>query len=201
MALRCTIKVGGVTNLSDARYSAGMGVEMLGFCVQENQENYISPETYKEITAWISGVDFALEINRVSWQELQSILEKYPCNALEITDAQLVEILIHNAELSENLPVKLLWKVENKDLFLQNVENWQKWISYFVFSKADIHFCKNIAEKYPILLEGDFSAEEVEKILAETAVKGFSLRGSSEIAPGLKDYDHLAEVLEILETE
>jgi phosphoribosylanthranilate isomerase len=201
MALRCTIKVSSITNLSDARYAAGMGVEMLGFSVQEHQESYISAETYQEITSWISGADFVLEIAQCSLQELQGILEKYPCNALEIEDEHLLAMLIENAEFSENLPVKLLWKVKNKELFSQNAELWRKWIHYFVFSKTDINFCQEFAEKYPILLEGDFSAVEVEKILSETSFKGFSLKGSAEIAPGLKDFDHLAEVLEILETE
>ncbi|PKQ69332.1 hypothetical protein [Raineya orbicola] len=201
MALRCVVKVGSVTNLSDARYAAGMGVEMLGFRVQENDENYMPAETYQEITSWISGTDFILEISQTSWQDLQNILEKYPCNALEIADENLLEMLIKNAETSENLPIKLLWKVKNKQIFTQKAENWRKWISFFVFSKTDINFCQELAEKYPILLEGDFSAVEVEKILAETSIKGFSLKGSAEIAPGLKDFDHLAEVLEILETE
>lgn len=202
MALRCTIKVSSITNLSDARYAAGMGVEMLGFSVQEHKENFISAETYQEITSWISGADFVLEIAQCSsLQELQDILEKYPCNALEIEDEHLLATLIQNAEFSEDLPVKLLWKVKNKDFFSQNAELWRKWVHYFVFSKTDINFCQKFAEKYPIFLEGDFSAVEVEKILSETAIKGFSLKGSSEIAPGLKDFDHLAEVLEILEIE
>ncbi len=201
MALRCVVKVGGITNLSDARYAAGMGVEMLGFNVQEDNESYVSVATYQEITSWISGSDFVVEISECSLQKLQSILEKYPCHALEIADEHLLATLIQNAEFSENLPVKLLWKVKNKDFFSQNAELWRKWIHYFLFSKTDVNFCQKFAEKYPILLEGDFSANEVERILSETAIRGFSLKGSAEIAPGLKDFDHLAEVLEILEIE
>lgn len=201
MALCCVVKVGNITNLSDARYSAGMGVEMLGFCVEKNNPNYVSPESYREIIRWISGVDCVLEMTDVSWQELSQILEEYPCNALEISNESLLETLVQKAEESEQLPVKLLWKVKDKEVFLQKAPQWKKWIYYFVFSKDNLVFCQKFAEKYPILLEGDFSVQEVKQILDKTALKGFALHGSAEIAPGLKDFDHLSEVLETLEIE
>ena len=55
MALTTIVKVGNITNLSDARYCAGMGVDMLGFCFEKKSEQYIDPESYKEIIGWISG--------------------------------------------------------------------------------------------------------------------------------------------------
>ncbi len=35
MALKTIVKVGNITNLSDARYCAVMGVDMLGFCLNK----------------------------------------------------------------------------------------------------------------------------------------------------------------------
>ena len=55
MPLKTFVKVGSITNLSDARYCAGMMVDMLGFRSVEGQEGYIKPAQFQEIRGWISG--------------------------------------------------------------------------------------------------------------------------------------------------
>ena len=44
MSLQTFVKVGEITNLSDARYCAGMGVDLLGFNVVENTPGYVDSE-------------------------------------------------------------------------------------------------------------------------------------------------------------
>ena len=41
MGLKTLVKVSEVNNLSDARYCAGMGVEMIGFSLDENHPKFI----------------------------------------------------------------------------------------------------------------------------------------------------------------
>ena len=53
MSLKTLVKVGGVTNLSDARYCAGMGVAILGFCPEPSRPDYVDLDKFKEITNWI----------------------------------------------------------------------------------------------------------------------------------------------------
>ena len=48
MPLKTIVKVGSITNLSDARYCAGMGVEMLGFNVVAGHESFIDAKKYQE---------------------------------------------------------------------------------------------------------------------------------------------------------
>ena len=52
------VKVGQVTNLSEARYCAGMGVDFLSFPIVS-----IDPKTYQEITGWVAGPKFGIEVN------------------------------------------------------------------------------------------------------------------------------------------
>ena len=61
MSLKLKIKVGNITNLSDARYSAGMGVDWLGFRMDN-----IDPQTFREITGWVTGPRFVIEIHQPS---------------------------------------------------------------------------------------------------------------------------------------
>jgi phosphoribosylanthranilate isomerase len=50
-----TVKISNVTNLSDARYCAGMGVEMLGFSIDEDSPNYISPKNSRiSVPGWLA---------------------------------------------------------------------------------------------------------------------------------------------------
>ena len=55
MALKTLVKVGKISNLSDAWYCAGMSVDMLGFTVIASQENYVSPELFREMRGWFYG--------------------------------------------------------------------------------------------------------------------------------------------------
>ena len=56
MALSTFVKIDGVTNLSDARYCAGMYVDVLGFNLEESSQKFLNPTQYEEITGWVSGL-------------------------------------------------------------------------------------------------------------------------------------------------
>ncbi|MFM1835376.1 MAG: hypothetical protein RJA04_63, partial [Bacteroidota bacterium] len=48
--LKTLVKVSAITNLSDARYCAGMGVDLLGFPLGK-----ISIDQFTEIRNWLAG--------------------------------------------------------------------------------------------------------------------------------------------------
>ena len=90
MALKTLVKIGGITNLSDARYCAGMGVDMLGFHVIQGQPNYISPESFQQIRGWITGPLIVAEIAGLqNPEDLQLILENYKPDMLQMELAEL----------------------------------------------------------------------------------------------------------------
>jgi phosphoribosylanthranilate isomerase len=51
------------------------------------------------------------------------------------------------------------------------------------------------------LLVAVHSADDAEKVLRRDDVKGIALQGGQEIRPGLKTYDELADILEMLEED
>src|SRR5690606_35497353 len=61
MALKSFVKISEVNNLSDARYCAGMTVDLMGFDLCKESEYFISPETFMELTGWVSGPEFVGE--------------------------------------------------------------------------------------------------------------------------------------------
>ena len=61
MALKTFVKVGNITNLSDARYCAGMGVDQIGFNIDPANSSYTEQDDLDSIRAWVSGVEIIAE--------------------------------------------------------------------------------------------------------------------------------------------
>lgn len=190
MALKTLVKVGSITNLSDARYCAGMGVEMLGFVVIEGA-NFINAQTYQEIRGWLSGPSFVAEAYGLKPGEAAKISENYAPDFIELSVKDLAHI---NSQTS----IPLIVSVES-DEDATALASQQSKISYVLVdpSTASSGFIQTLAERYSVLLKGD--AVKALTLLGELPVKGITLTGSAEIKPGLKDYDHLSEILERLE--
>jgi phosphoribosylanthranilate isomerase len=206
MALKTFIKVSNISNLSDARYCAGMGVEMLGFAVEQDAEHYITPQAYQEMIGWLSGVEFVAEFTNAHLEDMNEILEQYPSHALQTENEAVLAKLLQNKQAQEvdSLPIKILFRTQDLLTLQKAAEKYASVVSFFILTEAPKYLpetIESLAQKYPILLEGVSNLVEVEEFLQKTAVKGFVLQGSKEIAPGLKDFDELAEVLEGLEIE
>ncbi len=183
MPLKTFVKVGNITNLSDARYCAGMGADMLGFNAIEGKDHYLSPKQFQEIRGWVTGPLVVAEVSGLqSAAQLNSIIENYQPDYLELGLAEL-------PFLSENsIPFILRLEKELIDVKLQNKPT-------FILAPT---FLSNTLS--PLLIEVS-SLAEAEQALQHTTIKGIALRGSAEISPGLKTYDELAEVLELLDAD
>lgn len=188
MPLKTLVKVGKITNLSDARYCAGMNVDMLGFVTVESQENYLPVKEYQDIRGWVSGPKVVAEVYGIKTkEELNTILENYRPDYLELSTQELG--LVQNT-----LP--LLLRLKNTEPF----PTLHQESIYAVVTQDSSLKTGAFGENILIL----FDAADVKTndgILNTATVNGLVLSGSKEESPGLKDYDHLAEVLENLEVE
>ena len=182
MPLKTFVKVGSITNLSDARYCAGMGVDMLGFRTVEGQENYIRPAQFQEIRGWINGPLVVAEVYGIrNPNELTEIVENYKPDYLEMSLAEL--------GLFTSLPLPLILSVQENDIIKSLPKQPDFVITKSVFKTA-----------FPLLLEIE-SKIGVKSYLENQDVKGFVLKGTSEIKPGLKNYEVITDVLELLELD
>ncbi len=196
MSLKTLVKVGNISNLSDARYCSGMGVEMLGFQVIEGRDNYIDPKTYQEIRGWLSGPVVVLEVYGLSSEtNFNSLIENYSPDFLELGLADIT-----------NLPqtsIRFLVSVDRNSLAknAEKLKSIKGKIEYIIINESEgLTFIKQLANEYPVLVKLH-SQSNINALLENFDIKGVALNGSKEIKPGLKDYDHLAEVLEQLEQD
>ncbi|HQQ83360.1 MAG TPA: hypothetical protein PK059_09205 [Cyclobacteriaceae bacterium] len=185
MNQRPLIYVHRITNLSDARYCAGMGVDMLGFVVDPSDPDYVTPKLYQDMIGWISGPKRVIEWRSASspdWDEL-----------LDVYKPDLIHLPLQGMATAPALP--LMVEIDASDLpLLKSNPN----ITHLVIRDGLNVQAISGATKLPALLSvpGNINSQE---LLQRTGAAGLALQGSNEVAPGLKDYDHLALILEALE--
>lgn len=193
MALKTKVKVGNITNLSDARYGAGMGVDWLGFRIDS-----IDSKVFQDITGWVTGPAFVLELG--DQPAPLSTISAYPTDWLELPPSQLSIIdQLTDRSILIRLAMKDWQQYSNELIALKER------ITYLIFDEGtgDDAVNQNILQKasnyFQILIGFNVSVDTIAN--QWNMVAGFNLQGSEELKPGLKEYQSLADVLEHLEVD
>lgn len=205
MSLKTLVKVSEVTNLSDARYCAGMGVEMLGFTLDENHPRFIELSKLREISTWISGIKSVGEFTGENVENMNYLAKELNLDYVQLTIPVRKEAL---KEIHKPLILKFVLESFSKNELENYFEEYKDAVDFFLVESNEKDSIKPVIEelqlwcrKYPILLGVGIKAEDLDLILNEVQPKGISLKGGEEIKPGLKTFDELASILEELETE
>lgn len=204
--LKTVVKISNVTNLSDARYCAGMGVEMLGFSIDETAESYVDLKKFNDIRSWIAGVQIVAETELTEASLLLEKIERYQPNAIQISNAELLPWL--KSETAKPLILKVEADQDAdtiEDIMVQNAP----YVTYFLLeSSSDASlsgdwpdFLNTLSARFSILLGFGITTENASFLLDDVNISGIALRGSEEIRPGYKDFGDLMDVLEALEEE
>ena len=195
--LKIKVKVGKVTNLSDARYCAGMGVDMLGFSVGPGHST-IDPKKYKEITEWVSGPDFVLEWDGATIPgDFADIIQPYNAGFVQIDARHLKNV--------PALQARLIVRVQASDwqALRDMIFSYKNRINYVLLTGSDTgpldqNLITEIGRVFPVLLGYGLTENSLDS-LSGLPIAGISLEGTDESSPGLKDYSHLSGILERLE--
>jgi phosphoribosylanthranilate isomerase len=205
MALKTFVKINRVTNLTDARFCAGMNVDVIGFSLEADSEHFLNPSQFKEITGWISGIELAAEFKNASSSEIMAILENYP--NISWIESENLETLI---ELQTS-GLKLIYKqpfenvVKLKDKFVEKIKKHSISVhltsqnNHSIPQKHDLAIV--FSKHFKVILGFGITPETVENLLSSYEISGLALDSGDEIKTGLRDFDKLADILEILEVE
>ncbi|MBA4849867.1 N-(5'-phosphoribosyl)anthranilate isomerase [Emticicia sp. BO119] len=200
MALQTLVKVGNITNLSDARYCAGMGVELVGFVMDKFSNDFMPAEKLKEIKSWLAGVQIVGETQSSDYEEIAAHLQTYEVDILQISDPALLPKIT-------SLGKPIILKLESDSAYIEDyLKLYNSFVSYFLIEGDELtdfvlYHLKEYAFDNPVILGFGITADNIEKILSETQIKGIALKGSHELRPGYKDYDELSEIFELLEVD
>jgi phosphoribosylanthranilate isomerase len=207
MALSTLTAVTEINNLSDARYCAGMGVDIIGFNLDQGQSSQVSPEAVREIAGWLAGVQLAGAFAGAGAEEINELARQCALNLVLLNPSYLVD------DLSKiNLPVILQVEV-HKDSYerelVQMLKIYQPHVQYFLVNSTEFHtiddtnlgFLQELARQFPLLLGFGLDKDNVVPVLEQVKPAGIALKGGHEIKPGLKSFDELADILETLEVD
>lgn len=197
MSLSFPVKINQITNLSDARYCAGMGVEMAGFQITTGEGEELNK--IQAIINWITGVKIVGEFNQLTISKAEDLVEKLGLDMIEIDyfDELIIPISLR--------PTTILKFNSNEFSFemLDDLLNKYNHVSYFHINNQSLSnddwakLCSN----YSIIYGNQLSKNELPYIIEQIKPLAISLNGGNELAPGLKDFEELASILESLEED
>ena len=191
------IKIRGVNNLSDARYCAGMMVDVIGFNLNLNDQNCVDVELLKAITQWIQGPEIAGEFDDMALEPIQTYLSQVDLDIIETSNSSLL------APLSET-GKKIYFKINIEDInseeeLLNNIKEGQ------IADKIVI--CRSTINKAQIVIPSLAHSSHSEQM-----INGFNLEldqlhlwpaieimATTEEKPGFKDYGEIMDILEFIE--
>ena len=197
--LKTLVKISNISNLSDARYCAGMGVELLGFSMDN-----LAIGRFTEIRNWVAGVQIVGETDASDAAIILEKIETYKPDYLQVNN---LEVLPQLSDLA--LPIILKMNFEsfvNNDLLTIKNKN----IAYLLLESNDefIHLendvltqLNKIAMSHNLLLGFGLTEANLHETLDEVPLRGIALIGGEELRPGYKEIDELMNMLELLEIE
>ena len=205
MALGSFVYISDVDNLSDARYAAGMGVDLIGFKLDPADEHALNPEKFKEVSEWISGVKRVGEFRDSTPGEVKKLLDQFDIDYLLISDeSQLHEF----SQLDKPLILQIIVDKETENNLASTLHYCSGSVDYFLlesekadFDEKEEEFIRTFSSQFPIILGYGVNKENADTIVSNLNLKGISLKGSSETRPGYKDFDEMADILEELEID
>ena len=199
MSLKYFVKVGNVNNLSDARYCSAMGVNQLGFKLNDLDNNSSKIDNIKEIIGWINGVDTVAEfvnndvefINSIIKIELFDFIQlnhKINIDDVNINPKRIIISINHIDELNEFFVDDLIKKFsEISYLIIENVE---------LFTSSQLY---KLSNNFKILINTTLNFIEIEDLINKYSFLGFNLYGSDEIKAGFKDYNSISDTLDLIQ--
>ncbi|GAB4229059.1 MAG: hypothetical protein Tsb0034_00560 [Ekhidna sp.] len=201
MALKTFVKISNISNLSDARYCAGMMVDVLGFNVDGTTDNYVSEGDFAEITEWVTGVQFAGEFHNASLEEIKKAVQLYPIDLIELKELDLVE----KVQLLGK-PIIFRMTISNQDevATIKSTLSYLDELAKYVVVKCDLPDLHAQIDEQIAFYNGNL------KVLKGYGISptpdlgnypGIELEATEEERPGFKDYGQIMDVLEAIEED
>ncbi|KAA9325233.1 phosphoribosylanthranilate isomerase [Adhaeribacter soli] len=205
MALKTTVLVNGINNLSDARYCAGMGADMMGFNLDESHPDHLTEEAFKEITGWVAGIQLVGEYDHASGHHIHEQAKSLNLDLVQLNKTYLIDEI-------RKIGKPVIQKVFiNKDTIeaelLDMLDLYKAEVAFFLvysddfttIDETNIRLLRDLSGLYKIIIGFGVEKQNLPAILDEVRPYGIGLQGSDEIKPGLKTFDELEEIFEVLE--
>jgi phosphoribosylanthranilate isomerase len=212
MPLKIHVKAGNITSLTDARYFAAREVSWLGFCFDPKNAAYIQPSVVKAMKEWVEGPQLMGEFGTQDADEILAITAAIGLDAMQIpfdfpTDewskfnAHIVIVHLPMAKIATTAALRTVIAATNTIasgyLFDFEEKTWEE----IVQGAIPFVELESIFNDYKCFLHGNFTTATVPNVLQYLRPYSLELRGSTEEKVGIKSFDEMDELLDLLETE
>lgn len=172
------LKFSSITNLSDARYAAGMWADFIGFCFDPSKPEYLEPAKAKEIIGWINGPLVTGEFGNQPLEWIQDFINALGLKVVQVPASYQggdipslgLKLIVH-VESEEKIPI-----MDKADMFVTADEN--------IYHFLKVHYTQ------PVLMNLDENNVDADKF------DGIALQGGSEDKPGTRNHSLWNEILE-----
>jgi len=213
--LTTTVKASSISNLTDARYFAAWHVDWLGFDLTADGLAVLPLPEVKEIKDWIEGPKIVGELAVLDVEQSQQIIDFLALKYIQVgmhtpveylnslnVDSIIKEVIIEPTTTFEELKTHLSTYFDYVDSFLINFDkNKLDWSAVESGTTLTVAQLQEVCQQYEVFLSIDFTPRNINNILKTMEPLGISVKGGMEEKVGLKSYDELDDLFELLEEE
>lgn len=207
------IKANGINNLTDARYFAARGADWLSFDQDEKSEQYIDPTKFLAITGWVEGPKTIANFGKQTVQEIKDLKKLLDFDVAQVGGNFSIEeiMALEGMQIQKTIvmtPGTDMEKFEEElypfhSLVSSFVLDFQKyklpWSELIADPPFSIKRLKAFCQNSQVILDIPFEANEMESIISEMNPVGLCVAGGSEEKIGMKSYEELDDVFDLLE--
>lgn len=193
------IKASRITNLTDARYFAAKEVDFLGFNLEEGTEGFLEPMYMKAIREWVEGPKIVGEFSRATPAYVREAAAFFGLDAVQVTPQV-------SAQLSDLEGLTVFMEILSSEMDERFFQQAAPHVSWFLVKMESAHLSENLLSKiktvcsqHPVLLQTDAPARQFSKLLETLQPAGLSLVGGEEEQVGVKSFDEIEAIFELLE--
>lgn len=188
-----------ISNLTDARYFAAKEVAWLIFNLEPGTEGYLDPLHMQAMREWVEGPGIAAEFGASTAAEtIQEAARFYGLGAV-VAPPSIDPAVVTAAEVWIAIdcmhPDRASWMARHREQvsgwILECRDQSGSWLPI-----ADL--LAEITAEYPVYVEYTGPVEELPALLAAVRPAGVSITGGAEEAVGVKSFDDVDAIFEIL---
>ncbi len=208
------IKVSSVSNLTDARYFAAKEVTWLGFCLEHGAPKYIAPTSMLAMREWVGGVLSIGEFGMASGDDLMDPALNYrldaiqvgmftPLETLESLQGQITifrEVVVQPDSTATSLRAEIQRAAHLVDnTILSFLPGRISWSQLQTGNPVTVEDLQALCHEFQIFLDLPWDTATLDAVLRWVKPNGIVLHGGDEEKTGVKSFDELDELFELLE--
>lgn len=204
MSLTKFVKIGSISNLSDARYCAGMMVDILGFEIaNENSQHYVNPSTFQELTEWVAGVSFAGECHNTTIDKLSQVIQKYQIQYIELNQLEILKAFHDKTDKLFIFHYQFDGDLSKLKEVLEQADQYAEYIIITASDYSDVEAIDEVISRISIsaLLLRSYQITTSTVSQLSSNWHGIELKGTVEEKAGYKDYGVVMDILEAMEVD